>query len=321
MGKRLEACEKMTILEGLYLFLIFPGFLFSVIIGLIAGWIDRKVTARLQWRVGPPWYQNFVDIAKLFYKETLIPEGCLKTFFFGMPVLAVVCASLLSAIVLTSNFAGSNGFIGDFIVVLYLAMIPSLALMFGGAASGNPLASLGASREMKLILSYELPFILISIVPILKSGYSTKIEDIIGAQAQYGMFFASPSGVLAFLVGILVIQAKLGMVPFDAAEAETEIVSGPYIEYSGKALALWKLSKAVLTVGLPMLLVTLFLGGFGGNFKDFCFGILKYVLVLVLFILIKNTNPRVRIDHALRFFWGPVTLMALVSVGLALCGR
>ncbi len=310
----------MKILEYLFTFLVFPGFLFTAAIGLYAGWVDRKVTARIQWRVGPPWYQNFMDVAKLFYKETLIPEGSPKAMFLGMPVIALVCATLMSTIVLAVPVLRTPGFLGDFIVVLYLSMIPSIALMLGGFVSGNPLANLGASREMKLILSYELPFIAASLVPVIKSGCSIRLGEIVQYQMAHGAFISSPSGLIAFLVSLLAVQAKLGFVPFDVAEAETEITCGPYIEYSGKALGIWKLAKAVLIVGLPALLVTLLFGGFGTDFGGLMRGIGSYVFILVLVILIKNTNPRVRIDHALSFFWRPLAGLAVIGVLLALLG-
>lgn len=302
----------MTIIKYLFLFLVFPGFLFTAAAGLLACWVDRKVTARIQWRVGPPWYQNFLDVAKLFYKETLVPEGSAKAIFLGMPVVALVAATLVATIIAVANIYRSYGFIGDFIVVLYLSMIPSIALMLGGASSGNPLANLGVSREMKLVLSYELPFVLAAAVPIIKSGYAIRLGEILDYQLKNGAFITSPSGVIAFIVSLLAIQAKLGFVPFDVADVETEIIGGPYIEYSGKALGIWKLAKAVLLVGLPILVATVLLGGAG---------ILKYILILVLVILIKNTNPRVRIDHALKFFWGPVTGLALAGVILAMMGK
>jgi NADH-quinone oxidoreductase subunit H len=310
----------MKVIGYLFSFLVFPGFLFAAAVGLIAGWVDRKVTARIQWRVGPPWYQNFMDVAKLFYKETIIPQGCSKSMFLGMPLVALVSATLVSTIILMVNLRPSRGFLGDFIVVLYLSVMPSIALMLGGFFSGNPLANLGSSREMKLILSYELPFLLASVVPVIKSGYSIRLGDIVRSQLSGGAFFSSPSGILAFVVGLLAIQAKLGFVPFDVAEAETEITCGPYIEYSGKALGMWKLAKAVLLVGLPALLVTVLFGGFGTNAQGLVKGVLKYIFILVLMILIKNTNPRVRIDQALRFFWRPVTGLAILSVLLATLG-
>lgn len=314
--------KMMEPLRYIFLFLVFPGFLFSSVMGLLAGWIDRKVTARVQWRVGPPWYQNFIDILKLMlYKETLVPEGASRIFFLGMPVIAVSCATLVSTIILMVNAHPAISFIGDLIVIVYLLMVPAITLMLGGFASRNSLASLGASREMKLMLSYELPFILSLMVPIMKSGYSIKFGEILFYQHSNGPFIASPSGVVAFLTMLLCVQAKLGFAPFDIAEAETEIISGPCIEYSGKALGIFKLAKAIMTFALPIFLMTMFFGGIRFDPKGFVKSIGIYLLITVVMVVIKNTNPRVRIDQAVGFFWRPVTLMALIAVVLAYMGR
>lgn len=311
----------MKALEYIFQFLVFPGFLFSSAMGLIAGWIDRKITARLQWRVGPPWYQNFFDIVKLlFFKETLIPQGVSKAIFLGMPVVAASAASLVSTVILVANGAPQSGFVGDLIVVVYLLIIPPVALMLGAFASENPLASLGASREMKLMLSYELPFILSLAAPIIKSGYAIKLGDIILRQSAGPHIIASASGVISFLAMLLCIQAKLGFVPFDMPEAETEIMAGTYIEYSGKALAIFKLAKAIMLFAVPVLMITLYFGGIKFDAEGFAKNVLEYVFILTLMIVIKNTNPRVRIDHAVRFFWGPVTALAALSAVLALLG-
>lgn len=308
-------------IEYIFLFLIFPGFLFSGAMGLLVSWADRKVTARIQWRVGPPWYQNFIDVLKLLlYKETLIPEGVSKALFLGMPVLAAASAALVSTIVLVINGTPSAGFLGDLVVLVYLMMIPALALMLGAFASANPLASLGASREMKMMLSYELPFILSLVVVIIKAGYAIKLGDIIAHQADHGFIIGSASGAISFIVMILCVQAKLGFVPFDMPEAETEIMSGTYIEYSGKPLAIFKMAKAIMLFIIPIFLITLYFGGLKFDVEGFVKNILQYLLILVLMIVIKNTNPRVRIDHAMRFFWGPMTALAILSVVLAYMG-
>lgn len=299
-------------LKNLFNFLIFPGFLFTAAIGLIASWIDRKVTARVQWRVGPPWYQPFIDLVKLSIKEIMVPRTASKLTFMLSPLVG------LSAVILAATFIwlpnlniGSNGFTGDIIVVLYLLTMPAIALIIGASSSGNPLASLGVSREIKLLLAYELPFIIIFTVPIIKSGGLLRFEQLIAYQAANGPFVASFSGILALLVAIFCMQAKLGLVPFDMAEAETEIMGGIQIEYSGILLAILKLTKTMMMVALPLFLITILWGGFS---------IWKYVVLLVLITLIRNTNPRVRIDQAVRFFWRKMTAVAMISAILATMG-
>jgi NADH-quinone oxidoreductase subunit H len=296
-------------------YLIFPGFLFSACIGLIAGWVDRKVTARLQWRVGPSWHQNFLDIIKLFGKETIVPQGAQSTFLLS-PYLGLLSMVLVATILGKSIINPAAGFIGDLIVVLYLLIIPAIAIIMGASSSRNPLASLGASREMKLVLGYELPFILSVVVIIIKTGGAIKLGQILEHQLNTGANLASWSGALAFMVAIFCMQAKLGLAPFDMSEAEQEIMGGVLIEYSGFALALFKLTKAVLLYTLPLLLVVLFWA------KDLSVVaiVVKYIAVLTAAILIKNTNPRLRIDQALRFFWKPMTLLAVIAVVLALLG-
>ena len=279
---------------------------------MIASWIDRKVTARVQWRVGPPWYQPFIDLVKLSIKEIMVPRTASKLTFMLSPLVG------LSAVILAATFIwlpnlniGSNGFTGDIIVVLYLLTMPAIALIIGASSSGNPLASLGVSREIKLLLAYELPFIIIFTVPIIKSGGLLRFEQLIAYQAANGPFVASFSGILALLVAIFCMQAKLGLVPFDMAEAETEIMGGIQIEYSGILLAILKLTKTMMMVALPLFLITILWGGFS---------IWKYVVLLVLITLIRNTNPRVRIDQAVRFFWRKMTVIAIISAILATMG-
>jgi NADH-quinone oxidoreductase subunit H len=293
--------------------LIMPGFLFTAVVGLLATWVDRKVTARLQYRVGPPWFQPFADIAKLLGKETMVPEGASRLVFLGAPLLGLAAATLVGTMIWTLNFSRSGGFVGDLIVLIYLLTLPSLAVIIGASASRNPLAALGASREMKLILAYELSFILAVFTVVLKTG-TLLIGGIVNYQAVHGLTVVSFSGAIAFLVALLVTQAKLGAVPFDMPEAEQELAGGAFIEYSGPALAVFRLTRAMLYFIVPSLLVTLFLGGIDAWF------ILKYVAVLALIILIKNTNPRLRIDQAIRFFWGPVTVVAVLGFVLALVG-
>lgn len=358
-----EASQNLS--ELLFWVLVFPGFLFSVGLGLVVSWIVRKVSALVQWRVGPPFLQPFYDVIKLLGKETLVPEQAQKTIFMGAPLIGLAGVLLLS-IILWRITISQTAFIGDIIVAIYLMTLPSLALILGGSASASPHATVGTGREMKLIMSYELPLVLAFIVVIIKTGGQLSLVAI---ASQAPVF--SISGMMAFLVALLCVQAKLGFVPFDIAEAETELGSGILMEYSGALLAIWKIIHAIMLVVLPLFLVMVFLGGIRADllsglatpvsnlpvvgtlpvgvivliafvitgllakfskYIDILFllsliaacilaGLGKYVLVVVLIILIKNTNPRVRIDQAMKFFWFYCGIALAAAVILALIGN
>ncbi len=307
-------------MKNLFLFLIFPGFLFTAVVGMMASWLDRKITARVQWRVGPPWYQSLVDIIKLLGKETIIPRGCSRLTFLMAPLVGFAGVILVSAILGWVNLDPERGFVGDLIVLIYLLILPSLALIMGGAASRNPLASVGVGREMKLLLAYELPFILAVFTPVIKAGLTINVGSILQYQQWYGSFLWNWSCIFAFVVSLLCMQAKLALVPFDIAEAETEINAGPLIEYSGPLLAIFKLTKMMMLVALPLFLLTLFAGGVSFRGWGIVASLIKYVLLIVIITVIRNTNPRLRIDQALKFFWGPVTIIAVAGVVLAFVG-
>jgi NADH-quinone oxidoreductase subunit H len=259
-------------------------------------------------------------------KETLIPKDAQKVIFMSAPLIGFAGVLLLSTMLWRISYTGEP-FIGDVIVAVYLMVLPSLALILGSSASASPHASVGTAREMKLVMSYELPLALALIVVIIKT--STFIKT--GTDSPLDLAFIasvntapilSISGFLAFFVSLLCVQAKLGFVPFDIAEAETELGSGVLMEYSGALLAVWKIMQAMLLVALPLFLVMVFMGGFHFETAGLIVkGILKYVLVLVLIILIKNTNPRVRIDQAMKFFWFYCGTALVVAVVLAMLGK
>jgi NADH-quinone oxidoreductase subunit H len=310
----------IEVLADLFWILIFPGFVFTLVVGLIAAWLVRKVSALVQWRVGPPVYQPAADVMKLMGKEILIPQDAQRAVFVVAPLVGLSGVLLLSTILWLT--VAQKAFVGDIIVAIYLMVLPSLALILGSSASGSPHAAIGASREMKLVLSYELPLVLAFVVVIIKTaGALGPGEQLsLAAIAQHTPAL-SISGMLAFVVALLCVQAKLGFVPFDIAESETEVASGVLIEYSGALLAVWKLMQMLMLVALPLFLVIVFLGGVGSSIGSLLAGIGKFVLVLVLVILIKNTNPRVRIDQAMRFFWFYCGTALLAAVILATIGN
>ncbi|MBE0677035.1 MAG: NADH-quinone oxidoreductase subunit H [Bacteroidales bacterium] len=305
-------------IKELFYFLIFPGMIFSVIIGGILSWSDRKITAMVQFRKGPPFLQPFYDLGKLFYKETILPKHGAKFTFLAAPVFALFAAVMANVFILLPSIFPGSGFRGDLIVVFYLLTIPSLTYIIGSLASGNPLGALGASREMKLIISYELAFILAITALVIKSGMHLSISEVLAAQQDGGAFIGSISGVLLFIVVLFVIQAKLALVPFDMSEAEAEIAHGVFIEYSGSAYAIIKMARYIMLFTLPAMMVTFLMGGFNLSGVGILWSVLKLVLVLLLITLIRNTNPRVRIDQAMRFFFIWMNLLAIVAIGLSL---
>lgn len=304
----------MKVIQILVSYIIFPGFIFTGVVGLFLTWIDRKVTARIQWRVGPPWYQPYADFLKLLLKETIISEGASKTLFLLGPLFGLIGMSILSVMLFTMNFKPQNSFVGDLIVIIYLFALPPIGVILGGSASKNPLASVGASREMTLYFGYELPFLIAMAIIILKAGGTIKFGEIILAQTS-GPFLYSISGVIAAIVMLLSIQAKLSFVPFDIPEAEQEIMAGPYIEYSGVTLAIFRITRAMMLFLLPLFLISVLWGGFAN-----WWAVLKFLLILVLIILIKNTNPRLRIDQALKFFWTGLGVLSTIGLILAFYG-
>lgn len=297
----------------LFYYLVFPGFVFASVIGLLTVWVDRKVSARVQWRQGPPWYQGFADIGKLLYKEVIIPHEAFGSGFIVAPLIGLASVTLAVTILCVSFFGMSEGFIGDIIIVWYLFAIPAIALVYIGSTSGNPLSSVGVSREIKLLLSYDLPMIIVIVMVASRAG-SFSIRAIMDWQRINGSNISNWYGIVSFAVAIFCIQAKLGRVPFDLPEAETELGSGILMELSGGVLAAYELSKAIMLFGLPLFLTILFWG------KGIVGGILIYLLIVVLLILIKNTNPRVRIDHAMRYFWGWMSGAAIIASLLAYFG-
>jgi len=298
----------------IYNYLVFPGFLFAGFCGMLASFIDRKITARLQWRKGPPLFQPFYDFIKLLGKETVLPSGVSKSIFLISPLVGLSAMTLVSTI-LWLGLLYSKGFAGDLLVLIYLMTIPSISVIIAGFSSKNPIASIGASREMKLILGYELPFIFSILVVIIKAN-SIKLSDIINYQILNGPVLNSISGVLAFIIAIFCIQAKMGIVPFDISEAEQEIIAGPFIEYSGPPLGIFKLTRWMMLFVVPSFIVATFFPA-----KTFSGNIFRYLILLVIVTLIRNTNPRIRIDQAIRFFWVHCTVLSFIAVILALFGK
>ncbi|MBW6501773.1 MAG: NADH-quinone oxidoreductase subunit H [Bacteroidales bacterium] len=305
----------------LFYFFVFPGLIFAAITGAFLSWFDRKITARVQFRKGPPLLQPFYDFFKLLLvKETILPKKGSPMIFLLAPVFSVFGATMAGVFILLPLFNITTGFRGDLLVIFYLLTIPSFSYIIGSLASGNPLASVGASREMKLIISYELTFLLVIAGIIMKAGQQFDLNSVISIQQAGTPFIGSISGVLLFIAGIFCLQAKLGLVPFDMAEAETEITEGMFIEYSGSAFAMIKLTKYIMLFVLPAFIVALFMNGFRLEGISILWAILKIIVVVLLLTLIRNTNPRVKIKQAVKFFALWMNLIAVIAIVLIAFG-
>ena len=297
-------------------FLLFPGLLFTAAAGLLTSWVDRKVTAMVQMRVGPPLLQPFYDLRKFFIKETCVPAGGATGLFLLAPLIGFAGVTLASMILWRSLIDSEATFVGDLIVLFYLLMFPALGVVLGAFASRNPLASIGGSREIQLMMAYELPLVIVVLVPVIQAG-SIRVGDLVTQSPAVTL-----SGALALLAGIACMQAKLTIVPFDMPEAETELSGGAFIEYSGPPLGVFKLTRAMMLFTMPVFLVALFFGGLvtAPGIVPKLWGLLAWFVLVALTVVIRNTTPRVRTDQAVKFFWGPVSLVALAAVVLAWLG-
>jgi NADH-quinone oxidoreductase subunit H len=301
----------------LFYFFVFPGLLFAAVTGAFLSWFDRKITARVQFRVGPPFLQPFYDFFKLLLvKETILPKYGSPVIFLLAPLLAVFGATMAGVFIMLPLFNITTGFKGDLLVIFYLLTIPSFSYILGAIASGNPLAAVGGSREMKLIMSYELTFLLVIAGIIMKGGQQIDLYTIIHTQQTGTPFIGSISGVLLFIAGIFCIQAKLALVPFDMPEAEAEITEGIFIEYSGAAYSMIKLAKYIMLFILPAFIIALLMNGFKLEGINILWAFLKVLAVVLLITLIRNTNPRIKIKQAVSFFLIWMNLLVIIAIVL-----
>ncbi len=327
--------------------LIFPGFLFCFLAGLLLCGIDRKMVAKMQKRVGPPVLQPFYDFFKLCGKETIVPAAASsKTVFLMAPLVGLAALVVLQLFIPIFQFTAFSG-MADIIVILYLLLIPALATILGGAASGSPYAGVGLSREMVTIISCELPLVLIllAVGKVVGSasgtGLTFSFSAIMAYQAEHGSLILKASMIPAAVAMLMVIPGETGNHPFDAAEAETEICEGLLAEYSGPPLGVYKLSHAIKMLTLTSLFVALFLGGIGSGIEKLVLlcglsgaaagavtvilgAIVLFLLCVVLTVVCISfahaVTARLKIEQIFKFYWTAVSGLALISLVLAWYG-
>ena len=326
--------------------LIFPGFLFCFLGGMLLCGIDRKMVARMQKRVGPPVLQPFYDFFKLCGKETIIPNAVSsKAVFMGAPLLGLTALVVIQLFIPVFDFTAFSG-MADIIVILYLLLIPAVSVIVGAASSGSPYAGIGLSREMVTIIACELPLVMVLLAvakvvgDAMGTGLVFSLTQIAQFQMENGSLITRISMIFAAAAMLLIIPGETGNHPFDTAEAETEICEGMLCEYSGPPLAVFELNHSTKMLTMTSIFVALFLGGIGRGIESFvglfltggAAGALSLVLsIIVMFLLcavltivsisfVHAITARLKIEQVFKFYWTVVAGLALISLVLAWFG-
>ena len=293
----------MSILRSLTALLLFPGGLFVLLNGLAYEWVKRKLLARLQNRVGPRWFQPAADAVKLLAKEEVVPEGVDARLFAGLPPVALAATATAALYVPLAGLAPAASFRGDLIVAIYLLSMLTLCLGLAGSNTADRFALLGATRTLTQLFSYEAPFLLALLGPAFVAR-SWQIDQI--AASRDWLLLTQPIGFVVALVGLI---GKLELAPFDAPEAETEIVAGALIEYSGRGLALFHLARSIaLVIGLT-LIAALYLGGLAGPLDYLA----KTLGLLLCLVGLQALLARLRIDQMAGLWWRGGAVLVLIQ--------
>jgi NADH-quinone oxidoreductase subunit H len=315
----------VQIIAGLFHLLIFPGGIFALSLGLMFKGLDRKLEARFQRRVGPPVIQPFLDIIKLSTKEDMVPEGAQTPYFVVAPLVGLagmaVCAALLPIPGVTNGLPG----MGDLLVYFYLLPLPAIAMMMAGSSSSSPCGSLGFSREMSIMLAYEIPLLMVILAVAIKTGGAAatglspefSLGKIVDFQHEHGSFGLSLTMLPALIAYLMFLPGTMGMPPFDIPEAETELLEGPLLEYSGVALAFFHLAQALKMIVVLGLGVVLFFPGLlpGGIIVNIVWFMLKCLFLMVISLTcVKCACARLRVEQAFKFYLKYPTPLAALSL-------
>ncbi|HEY3448682.1 MAG TPA: complex I subunit 1 family protein [Myxococcales bacterium] len=311
------------LLWSAFYILIFPGFLFLGASGLLVEYADRKLYARFQNRMGPPWFQPLADFIKLVAKEDLVPESADKLMFKLVPLVALTATTVSFFYVPVWSTQALFSFEGDLVVVLYLLTIPTLCFFLGGWYSTSLFATFGAVRTLTQLFAYEVPLFMALLAPAVLAG-SWSMSEI----ARYYQLhpFHALLNLPGFAVALVALLGKLEKVPFDIPEAETEIVGGTFTEYSGKLLAFFRMTVDVEAVVVASLLAAIFLPwgmDLDGSVHTtnlweplgvFILYVVKIGVIVFLLALARSIFARLRIEQMVEFCWKYVAPVALVQL-------
>ena len=290
-----------------------------LILDILLVWVERKIVARFQDRLGPnrlgPFglIQPIADVIKLIIKEDITPDGADKIVFNLAPIFALGTVLLLWAVIpFAPELIGAD----INVAVLYIVAVgglSSLGIIMAGWASNNKYALLGAFRTVAMVLSYEVPMVIALLIPVILAR-SMGIGTIVDSQSIWYLFMA-PLAALIFLITSI---AELGRAPFDLTEAESEIVAGFHIEYTGMKFGLFYAGELLHALTVSALVASLFLGGWRGPFVEqvpilgVVYLFIKAFLVYFVIMWVRYSFPRLRIDQMMDFCWKFLTPLALV---------
>ncbi len=284
-------------------------------------WLERKIIGRIQDRLGPnrvgPFgiFQTVADMLKIFIKEHITPEGADRVPYELGPVLSVAAVLMVWAVLpFARTTMGSDLSVG-LLFIFAVGSIGELAVILSGWGSNNKYALLGAFRAVALLISYSIPMLIVLLIPVMLAG-SLRLNDIVQAQNVWYIVLA-PLPALIFFVSSV---AEVARSPFDLTEAESEIVSGFNIEYSGLKFGMFYVADFLHAFTISLIFATIFLGGWRGPGAEqipilgFVYYLIKTSVAYFLVILMRGTLPRLRIDQMNDFNWKFLTPFSLLSV-------
>ncbi len=305
---------------ALFSILVFPGLLFVSLFGLIAEFIDRKIYARLQNRVGPPWFQTFADFLKLLGKEDIIPTEANQKMFSLAPVFALTSVVTVFLYIPLWKAEALFSFNGDIIMVLYLLTIPTLAFFICGWYSKSLFSRIGSVRCVIQLFAYEVPLFM-SILASALLADTWSLRDMVVFYTRHPYYFLF--NLIGFGVSLVALLGKLEKVPFDIPEAETEVVAGAFTEYSGRLLAILRLTINVeMVVGASLLGAVFFPFGLGfGPYVGFIIFIFKTLMIMAMLSLLRTIVARLRIDQMIDFCWKYLVPLSFIQLLLNLIAK
>jgi NADH-quinone oxidoreductase subunit H len=308
--------------------LVFPGFTFILFFTLFCDWVERKIEARMQSRVGPAIagpagiLQPLADFIKLLTKEEIIPRDAKKNVFRVAPIVAfsVMVFAICFLPIDGSSAISQSGFAGDLIFIMALVTVANFFLFMSGWASANPYGDIGAARVLTQFLGYDIPLFLLALAPAFLAGSLT--ISIIAANQYLPFIVLAPWGFVLFIVAL---QAELEKDPFDIPHADSEVVGGLETEYCGGKLAFLHLTRDVQIVLGAALVVELFLGGpYGPVFfglPEFWYSlwfVLKLLAVVIITEYVTCLFARMRIDQVLTANWRILLPLSVLSLALTI---